>query len=81
MGKQDPEQVRHRSGVSGGRGRRRTGFRRRPVGGDQPGYEIDGLIEGHADTGGMERMAAVDRNLLAGQWRSCWAFLILPAPW
>jgi len=43
--------------------------------------EIDGLIEGHAEHWRMERMAAVDRNLLRGAVAELWAFLILPAPW
>ena len=66
MGKQNPEQV------------RQTFWRERgDVGTDVQGFaedlfqvatnrasEIDGLIEGHAEHWRMERMAAVDRNLL-----------------
>ena len=66
MGKQNPEQV------------RQTFWRERgDVGADVQGFaedlfqvatnrasEIDGLIEGHAEHWRMERMAAVDRNLL-----------------
>jgi len=68
MGKQDAEQV-------------RESFRRErnDVGDDVRDFaedlfrvattrsaEIDGLIEGHAEHWRMERMAAVDRNLLRG---------------
>src|SRR5438477_10700710 len=66
MGKQNPEQV------------RQTFWRERgDVDADVQGFaedlfrgatdrasEIDGLIEGHAEHWRMERMAAVDRNLL-----------------
>ena len=66
MGKQNPEQV------------RQTFWRERgDVGADVQGFaedlfqvatnrasEIDGLIEGHDEHWRMERMAAVDRNLL-----------------
>jgi transcription antitermination protein NusB len=66
MGKQTPEQV------------RQSFWReRRDVGGDVQSFaedlfrvatdratEIDGLIEGHAQHWRMERMAAVDRNLM-----------------
>jgi N utilization substance protein B len=66
MGKQNPEQV------------RQTFWRERDdVGADVRSFaqdlfrvatdratEIDGLIEGHAEHWRMERMAAVDRNLL-----------------
>jgi N utilization substance protein B len=68
MGKQEPEQV-------------RQSFRRErgDVGADVRDFaedlfrvatsratEINGLIEGHAEHWRMERMAAVDRNLLRG---------------
>ncbi len=68
MGKQDPDQV-------------RNSFRREreDVGADVRDFaedlfrvatsratEVDGLIEGHAEHWRMERMAAVDRNLLRG---------------
>ena len=68
MGKQDPDQV-------------RESFRRErgDVGDDVRDFaedlfrvatsryaEINGLIEGHAEHWRMERMAAVDRNLLRG---------------
>jgi transcription antitermination protein NusB len=66
MGKQDPDQV------------RKTFWRERgDVGEEVQGFaedlfrvatdrasEIDGLIEGHAEHWRMDRMAAVDRNLL-----------------
>jgi len=66
MGKQDPDQV------------RKTFWRERgEVGEEVQGFaedlfrvatdrasEIDGLIEGHAEHWRMDRMAAVDRNLL-----------------
>ena len=66
MGKQPPEEVRRtfwkeRGAVTGEeRGFAEDLFR---VATDR-GAEIDGLIEGHAEHWRMDRMAAVDRNLL-----------------
>ena len=42
--------------------------------------EIDELIERHAQNWRLERMAAVDRNLLRRRWRRCSAFPKTPAP-
>src|ERR1700680_5223817 len=68
MGKQDAEQVRRPFGAEHGTGSAEVRgfaddlFR---VAVDRSG-EIDGLIERHAEHWRMERMAAVDRNLLRG---------------
>jgi transcription antitermination protein NusB len=80
MGKQDPDQV------------RKTFWREREdVGGDVQSFaedlfrvatgrasEIDGLIEGHAEHWRMERMAAVDRNLLRASVAELLAFPATP---
>ena len=43
--------------------------------------EIDGLIEGHAQHWRMERMAAVDRNLMRAAVAELMGFPRLPEPW
>jgi transcription antitermination protein NusB len=66
MGRQTPEQVRqtfwleHKATAAEVRGFAEDLFR---VAADRSA-EIDGLIEGHAEHWRMDRMAAVDRNLL-----------------
>jgi N utilization substance protein B len=75
MGKQTLDQVRHTFWAEHGgasaevRGFADDLFR---VATDR-GAEIDKLIEGHAEHWRMDRMAAVDRNLLRAGSRSFWA--------